>query len=413
MSCNTSTFNVLLFFGFLGVLLVPVGVPLLFFLEMRTRVQRLGGANETEAGGAKLVDDDADDQSDEFAFLCQDYRPSAWYWEPVNYLRKLLLNGLTVVVGRGTMGQIYFATLTSSLFLVWHVRVWPFVIQKHNMMEALGEATLLLMYTTCLLLRNDNDDDWTREWMSRTGYGWMIVVLYVIICPAPMFYSLWLRLRPNGDKSDGLRESKFENPLGDGPEDSDIVQVGSQSAEQRVAMANRRKRKSKSLATELAQAKTAAAKAEAELAALKGKTEPNGVSSGMTYSLDTRRASQVSALRGLADDGMVEQETLQKAQQSFSNHVRDQIDYSDPWNPALSKSRDSLRAFLNRPDVRLGHHAQSFMKIGGQSMVADDVPLMTEEEVAQLSSAMTRIEASRLSTVVQQIQLPQPAKQDA
>ena len=107
VSCDSSSFGLLMAFAVLGVLAVPLGIPLLFFLRMRRKVQDLGGEpNETAAGGAKLVADDADDESDQFAFLVQDYKTTHWYWEIVSYMRKLCLNGWAVIVGRGTMGQV-------------------------------------------------------------------------------------------------------------------------------------------------------------------------------------------------------------------------------------------------------------------------------------------------------------------
>jgi hypothetical protein len=106
VSCDSSSFSLVMVLAVFGVLAVPLGLPLLFFLRMRRKVQDLGGQpNENAAGGAKLAASDAEDQSDQFAFLVQDYTPSHWYWETVSYMRKLCLNGWTVVVGRGTMGQ--------------------------------------------------------------------------------------------------------------------------------------------------------------------------------------------------------------------------------------------------------------------------------------------------------------------
>ena len=35
-------------------------------------------------------------------------RPEFWFYEIVTYGRKLLLGGLAVVVGRGTMAQVFF-----------------------------------------------------------------------------------------------------------------------------------------------------------------------------------------------------------------------------------------------------------------------------------------------------------------
>ena len=98
------------------------------------------------------------------------------------------MNGLAVVVGRGTMGQVYFAAISTTLFFFLHVRTYPFVIYKHNLMEAIGQATQLVMYFTCLLLRNDDETVWESEWVNRTEYGWMLVFLYVVVCPSPMFY---------------------------------------------------------------------------------------------------------------------------------------------------------------------------------------------------------------------------------
>jgi hypothetical protein len=212
VSCESSSFSTLLVIAALGVLMVPFGVPLVFYLKMCAAVQELDGANENAAGGAKLVSDDMDDQSDRFAFVCQNYKPKYWYWEPVSYFRKLVLNGLAVVVGRGTMGQVYFAAISTTLFFFLHVRTYPFVIYKHNLMEAIGQATQLVMYFTCLLLRNDDETVWESEWVNRTGYGWMLVFLYVAVCPSPMFYSLWVTAR--ADREERHEEMEFDNPLG-------------------------------------------------------------------------------------------------------------------------------------------------------------------------------------------------------
>lgn len=52
-----------------------------------------------------------------------------------------------------------------------HLKSEPFVIPKHNLMEAIAEVTLIVMYMTCLLLRDVDEDAWTSEWVSKEGYG--------------------------------------------------------------------------------------------------------------------------------------------------------------------------------------------------------------------------------------------------
>ena len=279
-------------------------------------------------------------------------------------------------------------------------------------MEAIGEATLLLMYTTCLLLRNEDQNAWDDEWVTRTGYGWILVVMYVVICPSPMFFSLYIRLTSQDQPSDDetqFMSTVYENPLGDAADSTATGEPTSMpvsNIEQRVRSAKQQQRKTKSLVAELAKARASATKAQEELAELKAKAAAasDGIASGAAYTLDIRRASQVNALKGLAAESLVDQETVQRAQQRFSTHVLYEIE------------RDrSLREYLNSPDVRLGHYTDAFLTVGGAGMAAEDVPLLSAAEMARLieTAQMTQMEARRLAAVVHGQQTKQPSDETA
>jgi hypothetical protein len=47
-----------------------------------------------------------------------------------------------------------------AFFLMHHVRTFPYVIYKHNVIEALGHQALMLMYAITLILRNDDEGMW-------------------------------------------------------------------------------------------------------------------------------------------------------------------------------------------------------------------------------------------------------------
>eukprot|EP01046_Picozoa_sp_COSAG06_P064068 COSAG06_NODE_15147_length_1094_cov_1.135678_1_plen_266_part_00 len=257
------------------------------------------------------------------------------------------------------------------------------------MAEAIGEATVLVMYSTCLLLRNGDEHAWANEWVNRNAYGWMLVVLYVFICPSTLLYSLWVRLnREDQLPTEESQQSEFVNPLGDGVEG-----LAQRTTEQRVRMAKLQQRKARSLAAELTQAKAVAAKAQKELAEMKAKAaqQPSETSGGVAYSLDTRRASQVNALSGLIVDKLVDEEIVHKAQQRFSKHVLYEIE-----------SPDSLQEFLTSPDVRLAKHFPAFVAVGGTEMVADDVQYLTDAEMEEVAerSQMSKMEARRFASVV-------------
>ena len=87
----------------------------------------------------------------------------------VTYSRKLCLGGLSIVVGRGTMAQAYFVAAVEAGFLMHHMRVYPYVRNQHNQVDALGHAALMLTYTITLILRNDDEDAFVGEVFPREG----------------------------------------------------------------------------------------------------------------------------------------------------------------------------------------------------------------------------------------------------
>ena len=106
-SCTTTKFKVIQAASFFAILLAPIGVPAAFAFLMFRAKQSLGGVvHETATGGAKLSSDDVEEEADAYAFLTSDYRPEHYYYEIIAYSKKLVLSGISVLVGRGTVAQI-------------------------------------------------------------------------------------------------------------------------------------------------------------------------------------------------------------------------------------------------------------------------------------------------------------------
>ena len=107
IDCTTTKFLLIRAATFFVILLVPIGISATFAFLMFRAKQSLGGiVNETATGGAKLSSDDVDEEADAYGFLTSDYRPDCYYYEIVNYTKKLVLSGVSVMVGRGTLAQI-------------------------------------------------------------------------------------------------------------------------------------------------------------------------------------------------------------------------------------------------------------------------------------------------------------------
>lgn len=271
-------------------------------------------------------------------------------------------------------------------------------------MEAICEATVLLMYTTCLVLRNEDQRAWDDEWVSRDGYGWMLVMMYVLICPSPMFYSLYRRLQgEEGAPPEVEFGEEIMNPLGDAAaSDSAAGLALVTSNDQRARAANQQQRKAKLLAAELAKAKDELSKLKAKTAATEG---AGGVDSGVAYSLDTRRASQVTQLKDLVESGIISEEALEKAKSNFDSHVKGSIEQqqikivSESRAAGLGEGRRSLREFL--AGARLLRYEDGIVDVLGEEAAAEDLQLLNAQDITFIKANMTRVEALRFEKLIQ------------
>lgn len=125
IDCNSGRYMLTLAFSFAAIILVPIGVPAVFLYYMKQAKDVLGGVNETALGGAKLVADDVGDENDPFRYLCKDCKPEFYYYEIVSYARKLILGGISIFMGRGSLAQVYFVVVLESWFLMHHMKTYP------------------------------------------------------------------------------------------------------------------------------------------------------------------------------------------------------------------------------------------------------------------------------------------------
>jgi hypothetical protein len=169
IDCNSGSYLLTLTFTFIAIILIPVGVPFTFLFLMTRSKAKLGGVNQTALGGAKLVPNTVEDEADPFGYLCKDCKPEYYYYEIVTYCRKLILGGLSIFIGRGSLAQVYFVVAVESFFLMHHMRTYPYLQRKHNTIDALGHCILILTYTVTFVLRGDLENEvFPREGVSNS-----------------------------------------------------------------------------------------------------------------------------------------------------------------------------------------------------------------------------------------------------
>ena len=125
VSCESTEYESIRRMCLLLTLLWPVGVPS-YLLWSMGRVR------------SKILDDDTDTMR-KYRFALGDYDRQHWYWEVVELSRKLVLSGFIGLFQKGSIAQVFVATLISFLFFAATVREQPFGQQRLNIIKTFSE----------------------------------------------------------------------------------------------------------------------------------------------------------------------------------------------------------------------------------------------------------------------------------
>jgi hypothetical protein len=126
---------------FIGV--YPIGVPLLFFLVLWCKRDRLHVAAEAGEGGAGAGEGEHAlanrDVEEEFGFLYAGYEQRYWWWEVVECFRKVALTGVITFITPGTPAQLFAAVLLAQFFIVAYARQAPYVAHSDDDLQLIAQ----------------------------------------------------------------------------------------------------------------------------------------------------------------------------------------------------------------------------------------------------------------------------------
>jgi len=131
MPCHGAEYMAIQGVAWLGVFIYPIGLPVAYITLLLTARANLIASKKTPLTHA-------------LRFLHSEYKPEFFWWELVEVLRRFLLVGVAVLISPGSLVQLIFGSLTSSLFLVLQVQAAPF--------KSKVDASLALMTSTSLVI---------------------------------------------------------------------------------------------------------------------------------------------------------------------------------------------------------------------------------------------------------------------
>jgi hypothetical protein len=126
----------------------------------------------------RLAHRDDDTTLDGFRILFDTYRTSAWYWELVVTIRRLMMTGVLVALERGSITQYSCGLLVSLFSALLQAAFRPYCEQPENWLALMAEInTYLVIFLACLASLKDS----LFEGPSGTGIGILLTILTVAV----------------------------------------------------------------------------------------------------------------------------------------------------------------------------------------------------------------------------------------
>jgi len=212
LSCETLGYNFFQLWGIAFACVWPIGIPVLTLLALLKNRKEMRIKNSP----ARL----------KYAFIVTDYKPTFFYWECIDMLRKVMITGLLIFVQKGSVIQVVIAAFISFCFLIALARSFPYKDDLSNKFKLATECSLVLTLILTILLKIDlSKEDISADMIGVVMLGLNVVVPGINLTLGlvkPYFRSFgWL---PSADSIDHLFTSEHDEPQDpDGKFDNPLV----------------------------------------------------------------------------------------------------------------------------------------------------------------------------------------------
>jgi serine/threonine protein kinase len=119
------------------------------------------------------------------------YKPSCFWWEGIDMLRKLLIIGVLSVVSQGSTFQICVGLITGFFFFAGHLLKLPFRHFEDNVLKATSELHIYLMLVLVLALKSDV----SSETFDSDSYDIAATAMFVLFVPVALIGSIVSKFR--------------------------------------------------------------------------------------------------------------------------------------------------------------------------------------------------------------------------
>jgi len=180
------------------------------------------GAEYTESeitpGTRMAMDEVADDArrsrldktGEELAFLTKEYEADLYWFEVVEYTKKLIMTGVLMKAEQGSSSQVFFGLIISFVYFALVVRTLPYRSWRTDVIRVVGELQLFLTMLCVLMLRLDLH----QEWMTSERVSTVFIVVNFVMTPVPFVYDVVARMWKFAQSINEMLEANEKRRLG-------------------------------------------------------------------------------------------------------------------------------------------------------------------------------------------------------
>ena len=183
VSCTNGTHSFYASVAAILVLLVTLGLPLIGIIALVVATRRNRAAFDADSG-ASFAEYNHARLLRHYGLLIRVYRGEIIFYECIDWLRKMLLGGLLLLLHRGSIAQVFCGSCVSFGFFALHVHMKPYRKQPTNIFKACIEAQIFLTILITILLRfEDKYIQTADEALKVSDYEWLVVTTFFLLVP--------------------------------------------------------------------------------------------------------------------------------------------------------------------------------------------------------------------------------------
>jgi len=140
--CSGEEYEYYMYLAIAGILIYPIGCPLLYATLLYRNKNKLHGTDEA---GSKI--------RERLGFIYDRYEPDFYWWEVVEMIRKFFLTGLILFMAPGSIAQLASALMIGTYFMAAHVKYQPFILREEDNLQSMSLITTVLILIFGIMIK--------------------------------------------------------------------------------------------------------------------------------------------------------------------------------------------------------------------------------------------------------------------